>query len=90
MKSKRNKKREIQQGVAKLRAKAGWNPLQNQESQEEIRQRLHQDLEELGQSERNSQAYTTNNVCPKCRAVRQDSQDPTALCDAHLKQVLGF
>ncbi len=80
--SKREKKRITQEGVDKLRAKPGWDPTSFRSERPE------DTLQSLNQNKRTESAYETE--CDLCRELRKQNDDPTALCEVHLKEVLGF
>jgi hypothetical protein len=80
--SKREKKRSTREGADRLRAKPGWDPTTfRSERPEDALQNLNQDT-------RTQSAYGTE--CDLCRDLRRQNDDPTALCEVHLKEVLGF
>lgn len=80
--SKREKKRITKDGAARLRARPGWDPTTfRSEGPKDA-------LQNLNQGERTQSAYETE--CDLCLELRRQNDDPTALCEAHLKEVLGF
>ena len=86
MVSKREKKKAIAEGVKALRSKAGWDPttFKNATPQQALR--------ELDQSKRSESVYEESDerTCPECSQKREATRDPTALCDAHFSEILGF
>ena len=86
MSSNREKKRQLKAGVEKLRAKADWNP-ENFKSPSSQEQLLH-----LNQAEKTESVYGADEVaqCNKCEEIRRANRDRTALCDQHLREVMGF
>jgi hypothetical protein len=86
MVSNREKKRSIKQGVEKLRSKAGWDPtsFKSKSSQEQ--------LCELNQEQRTESIYDeeSESKCSDCTRCRQETGDPTALCETHLTEAMGF
>ena len=84
MTSHRQKKKAIDEGVARLRNKPGWDP------QAPKRSTVEEQLESLGQSERTQKTYTEGKACPACSSAREESGDDTTLCQAHFAELMGF
>ena len=86
MTSNREKKRSIKLGVEELRSKTGWDPTSftAKSSEEQLR--------DLNQEKRTSTIYDdeTDSKCSECLKCRQESGDPTALCETHLTEAMGF
>ena len=86
MVSKREKKRLAREGLKRLGSNPSWqaNSLHDQSPQEQLRQ-LNQDI-------RTDSIYEPQkkSPCPECSKIRESSADETALCETHLKDVMGF
>lgn len=82
--SKRQKRRIVNEGVASLKRKTGWDPANHHKSSPEER------LRELDQDSQNKAVYDSSKACEACREARESSGDVSALCDAHLSEALGF
>ncbi len=84
MTSNRDKKRAVQAGVAKLRAKPGWDPSNMQrESPEEA-------LDRLAVASGSEKPYAQADACEACKARQVELEDPSALCEPHLAQAMGL
>ena len=84
MESNRKKKKAIQDGVAKLRAKPGWDP------QKVERDSPERALERLASETATSAAYAEAPACKECLARQAELGDRSALCDTHLAQAMGL
>lgn len=86
MTSNREKKRRVQSGLNKLLSDPNWNPHIEKKSAK-------QQLRDLDQSERNQRIYEkedSSTACLQCDKAREESDDDTALCQKHLKEIMGF
>ncbi|MCK6510350.1 hypothetical protein L6R29_10325 [Myxococcota bacterium] len=70
--------------VQRLKQKAGWDPAKH------VRADAHEQLRGLDQEIKNQKVYAQADSCPACLLAQQESNDPSALCDTHLQQALGF
>lgn len=82
--SSKPSKSSIKAQAARLRNKPGWNP--HERSGPDLMGRL----QELDQELKNEQTYEDTDSCEACQMARTESDDPSALCDTHLQQALGF
>jgi len=82
MKSNREKKREIKEGVDRLKSKPGWDP------GEFSSQSPGDSLRDVDQAMRTEQTYEKS--CDACKNQQIKQNDPTALCEKHLQEILGF
>jgi len=82
--SQRQKKKLVNEGVARLKAKPGWDPaaFKGKTPTEQLR--------DLHQAQRTLETAAEAETCDACTAARAATDDPTALCDAHLEAALGF
>ena len=84
MTSERQRKKAIQRGVAKLKAKPGWDPAKRErESPEEA-------LEELARETGSQRAYAAAVACEACAVRQNEFGDPSALCEVHLAEAMGL
>ncbi len=83
-KSNRHKKKVVKEGLRALKNKPGWDvdAYRNRDPQQGLRQ--------LEQSMRGHRTYEDAQSCTDCEAIRQDSDDETALCDRHLAEAMGL
>ena len=84
MDSHRKKKRAIADGVAKLKAKPGWDPTKLERESPE------QALERLALETGTTKAYAESSVCEACTARQAELGDDSALCEAHLAKAMGL
>lgn len=73
---------EVQRAARLLRSRQGWDPTKRaSEAPADALRRLDQEA-------RNEDIYATE--CEACRQARDEASDPTALCEAHLAEAMGF
>lgn len=82
--SNRQKKKLIKEGVERLKKMPGWDPARR------VRQSPEAQLRALDQESRNESLYGEAPACSDCVAARAATGDETALCDAHLREAMGF
>ncbi len=70
--------------VQRLKQKAGWDPAKH------VRPDAIEQLRGLDQEIKNQKTYTQAADCEDCKQAQKESDDPSALCDTHLQQALGF
>jgi hypothetical protein len=84
MSSQREKKRAIQAGVAKLKAKPGWDPANlERESPEDA-------LDRLAVEAGSEKAYAESELCEACTRRQAEFDDASALCEMHLALAMGL
>lgn len=82
--SKRERNRQIREGVRALRRKPGWDPaavLQRSPAEQ---------LRDLEQSETTERSYDDAAGCEACHAERERTKDETALCRHHFARAMGL
>ena len=84
MTSNREKKKKLQEGAARLRAKPGWDPANFQRKSPE------EQLRDLNQQSRNDETYDVSSDYDDCQEARESSGDPTTLCQQHLAEAMGL
>ena len=82
--SNRRKKKIVQEGLRALKNKPGWDV------EAFASRNVHDDLRDFDQQLRGNQVYDQSGLCEHCAKIRTDSSDPTALCDHHLAEAMGF
>ena len=82
--SNKQKKKYIQSEVSRLRKNPEWNP-HNRSKSDPMEQ-----LRTLDQESQNQRTYTETTDCKECLEIRKKTDDPSALCDTHISQALGF
>jgi hypothetical protein len=75
-------KRDIEREAARLRR--AWNP------GAKTGPSPHEQLRALDQEVRSAQTFDAAQECTACLQARADANDPSALCDVHLRAALGF
>ena len=84
MADRRPSKRSLLRQAQRLRNKPGWNPRSHAKTQ-------HADQLRAGiEGERVASAFDDAEGCPACAQARRDQNDPTALCDEHLRRAMGL
>ena len=83
---KRPSKRSAREGARRLRQQADWDPEKVLANRRNARERL----AEVVQDARAESIYDQSTTCPDCLVSRQELDDETALCEAHLLSVLGM
>ena len=56
---------------------------------EDEKQKLHREIERQKALLRVEETFPDADACPACKAARDQSGDPTFLCDEHLKRIYG-
>ncbi|TNE47319.1 MAG: hypothetical protein EP343_20375 [Deltaproteobacteria bacterium] len=74
----------IKKQAAKLRNRPGWDP--QQRGSDDIQSKL----QSLDQELQNERTYEESASCEACQRAQDEAQDPSALCEHHLQQALGF
>lgn len=77
-------KKDIRTEAARLRRRPGWNPHQR------VTTDPMEQLRALDQERQNERTYDDSTDCQLCQEQRQETDDPSALCEEHLQQALGF
>jgi hypothetical protein len=78
-------KRDARRAAARLRNLGLVVPQSQSESRSDEAR-----LREAQQAARSEDAYAAAASCPACERARARDQDPTALCDAHLRVAMGL
>lgn len=81
---KKPSKKSLQAEVQRLRQSPGWDPSKH------VRPDAMEQLRGLEQEQKNQKTYEKADVCEDCIKAREEAKDPSALCDLHLQQALGF
>ena len=82
--SNRQRKKNVAQGVRRLKAKPGWDPASR------VRESPEGAMARLDQESRSGKVYAEGEACQACVAARAEDGDESALCDAHLAAAMGF
>ena len=77
-------KRSLAREAQRLRQRPGWNPDQH------VRRSREGFLREGIERQRVATAFDASDSCPDCEAARREQDDPTALCEKHLRQAMGL
>lgn len=70
--------------LRRLRQKPGWDPAKH------VTEAPLEQLMRLEQEARDALVYDAATTCAACTTARTTTADPTALCDAHLAEAMGF
>ena len=57
---------------------------------EDEKVKLHREIERQKALLRVEETFPDADACPACRLARDKTQDPTFLCDEHLKRIYGL
>lgn len=82
--SHRHRKRVASAGLRRLAGVAAFDPRAMPRTSPAERAR------ELAQEARTGETYAEATACPDCALAREDTRDPTALCERHMAEAMGL